>query len=145
MQNNKSLEFQSLTKEENNYLGKLILQKMSVEDYMNNCEDGHPAVYVGTYAKYNDGSLFGMWVDMVKCGDYDTFIEVCHNLHADEEDPELMYQDYECFPGAWYMAVLSPGHTCLNKKIRQIPLKSARLPPGGVCIVFFLSIYTTYY
>ena len=45
---------------------------------------------------------FGMWVDMVKCGDYDTFMEVCHNLHADEEDPELMYQDYECFPSAWY-------------------------------------------
>ena len=43
-----------------------------------------------------------MWVDMVKCGDYDTFMEVCHNLHADEEDPELMYQDYECFPSAWY-------------------------------------------
>jgi antirestriction protein len=69
---------------------------------MNDCEDGHPAVYVGTYAKYNDGSLFGMWVDLVKCGDFDTFMEVCHNLHADEEDPELMYQDYECFPGAWY-------------------------------------------
>ena len=66
MQNNKSLEFQSLAKEENNYLGKLILQKMSVEDYMNDCEDNHPAVYVGTYRKYNEGSLFGMWVDMVK-------------------------------------------------------------------------------
>lgn len=102
MQNNKSLEFQSLAKEENNYLGKLILQKMSVEDYMNVSQDNHPAVYVGTYAKYNDGSLFGMWVDMVKCGDYDTFMEVCHNFHADEEDPELMYQDYECFPSAWY-------------------------------------------
>ena len=38
----------------------------------------------------------------VKCGDYDTFMEVCHNLHADEEDPELMYQDYECSPSAWY-------------------------------------------
>ena len=96
MQNNKSIDFQSLAKEENNRLGKLILQKMSVEDYMNDCEDGHPAVYVGTYAKYNDGSLFGMWVDLVKCGDYDTFMEVCHNLHADEEDPELMYQFSQC-------------------------------------------------
>lgn len=102
MQNNKSLEFLSLAKEENNYLGKLILQKMSVEDYMNDSEDSHPAVYVGTYSKYNDGMLFGMWVDLVKCGDYDTFMEVCHNLHADEEDPELMYQDFECFPEAWY-------------------------------------------
>ena len=102
MQNNKSLEFQALAKKEDNILGKLILQKMSVEDYMVDEDDNHPAVYVGTYAKYNDGSIFGMWVDLVKCGDFDTFQEVCHNLHADEEDPELMYQDYENFPGVWY-------------------------------------------
>ena len=75
---------------------------MSVKDYWNNSEDNHPAVYVGTYAKYNDGSLFGVWVDLVKCGDYNTFMDVCHNLHADEVDPELMYQDYECFPSVWY-------------------------------------------
>ncbi len=23
-------------------------------------------------------------------------------IHADEEDPELMFQDYECFPREWY-------------------------------------------
>ena len=102
MQYNISSQFQSLAKEEKNYLGKLALQKMSVEDYMNDYEEGNPAVYVGTYAKYNDGNLFGMWVDLTKCGDYDTFMEVCHSLHADEEDPELMYQDYECFPSDWY-------------------------------------------
>ena len=102
MLNNKSLEYQSLAQKEQNYLGKLIFQKMAVEDYMNDSQDGHPAVYVGTYRKYNDGMLFGMWVDMVKCGDYDTFMEVCHVLHADEDDPELMYQDFECFPEAWY-------------------------------------------
>lgn len=102
MQNNKSLEFQRLAKEEKNYLGKLAFQKMSVEDYMYDYKDEQPAVYVGTYRKYNDGNLFGMWVDLTKCGDYDTFMEVCHNLHADEEDPELMYQDYECFPSVWY-------------------------------------------
>ena len=103
MQNNKSLELQRLAKEENNYLGKLILQKMSVEDYMNDMEDNHPAVYVGTYAKYSgDAGIFGMWVDMEKCGDYDTFMEVCHKLHADEQDPELMYQDFSGFPSIWY-------------------------------------------
>ncbi len=102
MQNNISSKFQSLAKKEKNYASKLTFQKMSVGVYMNDCKDSHPAVYVGTYAKYNDGSLFGMWVDMVKCGDYDTFMEVCHSLHADEEDPELMYQDYECFPSSWY-------------------------------------------
>ncbi len=55
-----------------------------------------------TYHKYNEGSLYGMWVDLVACGNYDTFIEVCHKLHADESDPELMFQDYENFPEKWY-------------------------------------------
>ena len=102
MQDNKAQEFQSLAKEEENILGKLIFQKMSVEDYMYENDDENPALYVGTYRKYNEGSLFGMWVDLVKCGDYDTFMEVCHNLHADEEDPELMYQDFMYFPEGWY-------------------------------------------
>ena len=102
MQNSKSMELQALAKKEENKIGKLILQKMSVEDYMNDSTDNEPAVYVGTYSKYNDGNLFGAWISLVKCGDYGTFMEVCHNLHADEEDPELMFQDYECFPSAWY-------------------------------------------
>ena len=34
MQDNKAQEFQSLAKQEENILGKLIFQKMSVEDYM---------------------------------------------------------------------------------------------------------------
>jgi len=53
-------------------------------------------VYVGTYAKYNDGSLFGMWVDLVKCGDYDTFMEVCHNLD-DMMGHLASYFDYDAY------------------------------------------------
>jgi len=102
MQNKKSMKFQALAKQEQKELGKLILQKMSVEDYMADSKYGNPAVYVGTYRKYNEGSLFGMWVDLTACADYEEFIEVCHMLHADEEDPELMFQDYECFPESWY-------------------------------------------
>ena len=102
MQNKKSLEFQTLAKKEENILGKLIFQKMSVEDYMADSKLGNPSLYVGTYRKYNDGDLFGMWVDLVACGDYDTFTEVCHLLHADEEDPELMFQDYDFLPEKWY-------------------------------------------
>ena len=55
---------------------------------------GNPAVYVGTYHKYNCGSLYGMWVDLTSFLDYDDFMEFCHLLHIDEEDPEFMYQDY---------------------------------------------------
>ena len=98
------MEFQALAKQEENILGKLIFQKMSVEDYMADYKLGHPSVYVGTYAKYNsDLGIWGMWVDMVACGDYDTFMEVCHKLHADESgQAELMFQDYENFPESWY-------------------------------------------
>jgi antirestriction protein len=59
-------------------------------------------VYVGTYAKYNSGSINGAWLD---CDDYagiDDFIEACQALHSDEHDPELMFQDYEGFPAAYY-------------------------------------------
>lgn len=64
--------------------------------------DGNPSVYCGTYRKYNNGSLFGLWLDITKFNDYDEFIDVCRQLHADEEDPELMFQDYENFPSELY-------------------------------------------
>lgn len=61
-----------------------------------------PRVYVGTYAKYNDGNLFGKWLDLNDYADHDAFIEACHKLHEDEQDPELMFQDFEGFPRAFY-------------------------------------------
>lgn len=64
--------------------------------------DGNPSVYCGTYAKYNEGSLYGMWIDLTTFDDYDEFIDFCKMLHEDENDPELMFQDYEGFPSEWY-------------------------------------------
>lgn len=64
--------------------------------------DGAPSVYCGTYRKYNEGSLFGAWLDLTKFSDYDDFISVCKQLHADEDDPELMFQDYDGFPSSLY-------------------------------------------
>lgn len=61
-----------------------------------------PQVYVGTYAKYNDGSIFGAWVDLSSFDSHDAFIEHCKALHKDEQDPELMFQDYEGFPEYYY-------------------------------------------
>lgn len=52
-------------------------------------------IYVGTYAKYNDGNLFGKWFDLEDYADRDDFYEACAELHADEEDPEFMFQDWE--------------------------------------------------
>lgn len=63
---------------------------------------GDPAVCVGTYAKYNDGNLDSMWMSLVNCGDYDTFLKVCRAIHRDEEDPEFIFYDYENFCESWY-------------------------------------------
>lgn len=55
-------------------------------------------VYVGTYAKYNNGSIFGKWLEISDYSDKDEFYEACAKLHADEHDPEYMFQDWENIP-----------------------------------------------
>lgn len=55
-------------------------------------------VYVGTYAKYTAGSLKGAWLDLSDYSDKDEFIAACKELHSDESDPELMFQDHEEIP-----------------------------------------------
>ena len=57
-----------------------------------------PAVYVGTYHQYNCGSIFGKWFDLTDFDDEDAFYDACRTLHAGEEDPELMFQDWEGIP-----------------------------------------------
>lgn len=55
-------------------------------------------VYVGTYGKYNNGSLFGAWLDLSDYSDKEDFYEACRELHKDEEDAEYMFQDWENVP-----------------------------------------------
>lgn len=57
-----------------------------------------PRVYVGTYKKYNSGSLAGGWVSLNECEDYQAFLRKCRALHRGERDPEYMIQDSEGFP-----------------------------------------------
>ena len=59
-------------------------------------------VYVGTYAKYNNASIKGEWVDLEDYDTEDAFYERCAEIHADEEDPEFMFQDFEGFPKDYY-------------------------------------------
>lgn len=55
-------------------------------------------VYVGTYAKYNNGNLDGAWISLNSCDSYDDFLKKCAAIHKDEEDPEFMIQDSEYMP-----------------------------------------------
>lgn len=61
-----------------------------------------PALYCGTYGKYNSGNLSGMWLNVSTFDDYEDFENFCLAIHADERDPELMYQDYENMPDSLY-------------------------------------------
>ena len=61
-----------------------------------------PALYCGTYGKYNSGNLSGMWVNLSTFDYYEDFENFCKAIHADEADPELMYQDYENMPRSLY-------------------------------------------
>jgi antirestriction protein len=62
-------------------------------------------IYVGTYGKYNGGSLYGQWLDLTYYSDKEEFYEACKELHAKEYDPEYMFQDYDGilhkFPSDW--------------------------------------------
>jgi len=58
----------------------------------------NPKVYVGTYAKYNNGSIAGGWISLKSCKNYDDFLSKCYALHSDERQPELMVQDTDDFP-----------------------------------------------
>lgn len=55
-------------------------------------------IYVGTYAKYNQGSIYGKWLSLTDYFDKGEFYNACNELHSDEEDPELMFQDWENIP-----------------------------------------------
>ena len=99
---NFSAVLDSLTKEEKVNRLKRMAGKNEIKEYILDWDNENPSVYCGTYRKYNEGSIYGAWIDLTACGDYDTFIDVCHKLHADEEDPELMFQDFQYFPNKWY-------------------------------------------
>ena len=55
-------------------------------------------IYVGTYAKYNNGTLQGEWVSLSDFYDLDGFLEYCTEIHEDEEEPEYIFQDWENIP-----------------------------------------------
>lgn len=52
-------------------------------------------LYVGTWQKYNNGSLGGEWVDTEDFFYASDFWEHCSEIHKDEEDPEFDIQDFD--------------------------------------------------
>jgi antirestriction protein len=98
-----------------------LMTKQEIVDAYGSELEGNPSVYCGTYAKYNEGSIYGAWLDISKFSDYNEFIDVCRQLHADEEDPELMFQDYDSFPSSLYC------ESCMGEDIFNKILEYANL------------------
>ncbi len=73
--------------------------RINLKNYNHGSNDLSAArVYVGTYGKYNAGSLFGEWLDLSDYSDKEEFYDACRELHKDEEDAEFMFQDWENVP-----------------------------------------------
>ena len=65
-------------------------------------KDNNASIYVGTYHKYNCGSLDGAWVDLESFHNEKELMRFLYRLHADEAEPEFMVQDYMNFPRRFY-------------------------------------------
>ena len=96
----------NLTDEVINRLSDLGYTLESLQDAISKHEWKHesdsPALYCCTYGKYNSGSLCGMWLNVSTFDSYDDFKTFCLAIHADENDPELMYQDFANIPESLY-------------------------------------------
>ena len=55
--------------------------------------DDCASVYVGTYHKYNCGSLEGAWVNLETFYDEEELMEFLHRVPAEESAPAFMIQD----------------------------------------------------
>ena len=95
-----------LTNEVINRLADLGYTPETLKEEIKNHEQTNgsdsPALYCGTYGKYNSGNLRGMWANLSTFDSYEDFINFCKAIHADESDPELMYQDFENMPDSLY-------------------------------------------
>lgn len=71
-------------------------------------------IYVGTYAKYNNGSLYGAWLELSNYSGYEELLQAMQELHKDEDEPEFMFQDYECSEFFIKQKLISESHLSVN-------------------------------
>ena len=107
-----------------NRLSDLGYTPESLEEAVSRHEWKHqsdsPALYCGTYGKYNSGNFSGIWVDVSTFDSYEDFVDFCLAIHADEEDPEIMFQDGENIPDS--LCCESMGEEDFNKIVKYCEL-----------------------
>ncbi len=67
-------------------------------------------IYVGTYYKYNNGSIYGKWLNLEDYSNFEELMEAMKELHKDEQDPEFMFQDFECPKLFEELGLISESH-----------------------------------
>lgn len=77
-------------------------------------------LYVGTYKKYTEGSIEGAWLDLEDYDTYEEFIEACLELHKDEKEPELMFQDCDNLPYSLYCECDSSNAFNYQKAMEEV-------------------------
>ena len=86
--------------------------------------------YVGTYGKYNAGSIDGAWLDLDAYETYADFVKACKNLHKNENDPEFMIQDWEGLPDGF------PAQEWISEdEFNEIKLSEAREQTADLRII----------
>ena len=78
-------------------------------------------IYVGTYRKYNESSIFGAWLNLSDYFDFEELENAMRELHKDEEEPEFMLQDYECSQFFINQNLICEGY--LSREIYEIAEK----------------------
>lgn len=83
----------------------ILLQENQSQNTLSNASKDPVEVniYVGTYHKhYNYNLTAGDWFNLCDFDDYDELLGTVQEIHADEDDPELMVQDTEYLPKDFY-------------------------------------------
>lgn len=106
-------------------------------------------LYVGTYAKYNNGDLSGAWLDLDRFANAEEFEAACKRIHRDEHDPELMFQDVDTDPGCdWQEGLYSESSIPRDywtlkaeaeaeaKKSASRPKSAERMEQERLCAVY---------
>lgn len=97
-------------------------------------ESGSVGLYVGTYHKYNCGSLDGRWWYLCNYADIDDLLADIEEYHNDEHDPEYMVQDWDNLPHGFYASSLGE---CLNKPALEF-MHSLETDSDGELVAHYL-------
>jgi antirestriction protein len=102
-----------------------------------NFYEATPKIYVGTYYKYNNGSIFGEWLELNDYNNINDFYQACKKLHKDENDPEYMFQDWENIEDSFIGESWISKNYFIIMKAREKAKKEKTIIPFGLWLELY--------